>query len=219
MSHCCPCTALAPACPSPAALQCLTGGVCLPKQTLQGPRGSGPACEYSLQLSWAAQLPPRPGAASGAWDLVCPRGASAPWDGGVGMPGLPTAQGHPSLITPALLEAEGRCCLLSAPRELCLPLLAAWQWWCMATSQRAAQGQTVPGRGPPSSPSAVLPLPGQGPGAPFTPWPPPQPPCRPLGAREKLRYSLARKTYLLRHRLVASTQPPPAATADPHTCP
>lgn len=37
---------------------------------------------------------------------------------------------------------------------------------------------------------------------------PPQPPCWPLGAREKLGCSLARKTFLLRHQFAASTQLP-----------
>lgn len=34
------------------------------------------------------------------------------------------------------------------------------------------------------------------------------PPCFPLGAREKLGYSLARKTFLLRHQFASSTQLP-----------
>lgn len=105
--------------------------------------------------------------------------------------------GHPSPTTPALLEArraggtQGRRCLLLFHREFCLSLLAPWQWWCVATTLRGAQGQTVPGSGPPplsgaptclgsrvTKPSAL----GRGrqvPGAPFTPRPLHSPPAGP----------------------------------------
>lgn len=164
-------TALAPACPSLAAFQCLTGGIFLPKHTLQGPWGSGPAYETSLQLSWAAQPPPWPGAASGPWDHVCPRGGSAHWDGDVGVPGLPTAWGlgcathsvnespcgHPSLITPAEGGAEGKvlpaispqgALLAPAGTTLAVAVCGNLPAWCPGTNCA---------REWPSSSSAVLP--------------------------------------------------------------
>ena len=65
------------------------------KQPLQGPPGSGPACETPLRLCWGAQPPPWPAAASGAWDRVASwvPVLTASWDGDAVMPGLSPSPG------------------------------------------------------------------------------------------------------------------------------
>lgn len=170
------------------------------------------------------------------------------------MPGLPTTWGpgcathrgnespcgHPSLITPALLEArragrqrEGAACYYPTGSSAC-PCWhpgssGVWQPPSVVPRDKLCQGVALlPLSSAPTclgsrvtKPSAV----GWGRQArarargTFHILAPSPASCWPLGAREKPGYSLARKTYLLRHRFATSTQPPPAVTADPRTCP
>lgn len=108
-------------------------GFFLPKQPLQGPPGSGPACETPLQLCWGAQPPPWPVAAPGAWDRVASwvLVLTASWDGDVMMLGLSPLPGDLGVPHPPR-GSEFPCGYLSPSHTCTLRSEQGWGGVCVA---------------------------------------------------------------------------------------